>query len=542
MKSLNQSLDNVPKLILQRIAQVVLTIFLYFSGLMLLLSAVVPNYALVNRYYLSLEPYTFYFLDQLTNVIFAFILISLARGISSRVKKTFWPTTIVLIIAMANSLWKQNFPISMCITFLVILLCLWGAKGCLYRDKLSYSWGQIIADTIIFGLTFAIYLSVGIYVRYHLHLINSYLIPPQRAWFSGLIGLVVAVLIVIIIYRYLSHQKVAWLDQPFDEKRVQSVIDRFGGNEVSHLAFTRDKQIYFYREHHHDQLFFMFKRKANKIVVMGEPVGNLSRLNSALNQFLSDADKLGLSIVFYEVGERFTMLLHEKGFDFTKFGEEGFVDLPNFNLVGKHHRGDRALMHKFERNHYQFMIVKPPFKSDFLKRLKKISDEWLDGKQEKGFSLGYFSDYYLQRAPIAIMKDAHGKIVSFANLMPNGNSDVTSIDLMRSSHSAPSGIMDGLFISLFKQARDDGYKVFNLGMAPLSHVGESKFSFMNEKLAHLIFKYGYKFYSFQGLRAYKDKFVSSWKSRYIVYRKRNSLVFTMLQLLLLVNERVRPRD
>lgn len=102
--------------------------------------------------------------------------------------------------------------------------------------------------------------------------------------------------------------------------------------------------------------------------------------------------------------------------------------------------------------------------------------------------------------------------------------------------------MDGIFITLFKKARDDGYQIFNLGMAPLSNVGESKFSFVDERLAHLIFKYGYKFYSFKGLRDYKNKFVSDWKPRYIVYRKRSSLIFTMLQLLLLVNQHVNKKD
>ncbi len=542
---INQFLDGIPAIILHRTAQIVLTGFMYFSGIMMILLATVPNYALVNKVYLSLEPYTFYFLDELTNMIFAFVLIGLARGIGSRIKKAFWPTAVVLVIAMMNSLWKENFPVSMCITFALILLCLWLSKSCLYREKLSYSWGQVIMDSIVFGITFLIYLVIGVYTRYRyalLHFKNVYLLPSYQVWFVGFLGLIIAALILIIIYRFLSHHKADWLNQPIDLKRVRNVIKTFGGNEVSHLAFVRDKQAYFYREHHRDQLFFMFKQKANKLIIMGEPVGNQAKVSQAVDQFMNDADKLGLSLVFYEVGERFTMLLHEKGFDFTKFGEEGFVDLPSFNLVGRKHRGDRALIHKFTRDHYQFEIVKPPFQKDFMRILKQISDDWLDGQQEKGFSLGYFDPDYLNQAPIAIMKDANGKIVSFANLMPTGNHNVTSIDLMRSSQSAPSGIMDGIFINLFKRARDDGYQVFNLGMAPLSNVGKSKFSFVDEKIAHLIFKYGYKFYSFQGLRAYKNKFVATWKSRYIVYRRRSSLVFTMLQLLLLVNQRVHKRD
>ncbi|MFN1208939.1 phosphatidylglycerol lysyltransferase domain-containing protein, partial [Enterococcus lactis] len=79
--------------------------------------------------------------------------------------------------------------------------------------------------------------------------------------------------------------------------------------------------------------------------------------------------------------------------------------------------------------------------------LREVSDNWLKGKPEKGFSLGYFDSYYLNQAPIAVMKDKDNKVVAFANIMPTGDHEMTSIDLMRSSEDAPSGIMDGIFIN-----------------------------------------------------------------------------------------------
>lgn len=47
------------------------------------------------------------------------------------------------------------------------------------------------------------------------------------------------------------------MDQPFDASRVHDVIVKFGGNEVSHLAYVRDKNIYFYNEDGQDQIFFL---------------------------------------------------------------------------------------------------------------------------------------------------------------------------------------------------------------------------------------------------------------------------------------------
>ncbi|MCK8625024.1 bifunctional lysylphosphatidylglycerol flippase/synthetase MprF [Apilactobacillus sp. M161] len=545
LQRFNKFLDNIPKAIFQKISHWFITTFMYFTGIMMILLVVMPNQVLFNRFYLFLEPYSFYFLSQLSNIIFAFLLIGLARGFASKVKKVYWPATVVILISMFNTLWKEDFPINMCIFFGIVIVALWLSHGVLYREKLSYPWGQMIFDIFIFGFTFVMYGIVGIYTSFKFrafHFFNAYTFPSTQVWFSGFLALILSLLISILIYRYLSYKKVEWLDQPFDASRVHDVITQFGGNEVSHLAYVRDKSIYFYSENGQDQIFFMYKKRANKIIIMGEPIGNQDKLEPAIDDFITHADNIGLSLVFYEVGEKLTMILHEKGFSFTKAGEEGHVNIQDFSLVGKKHRGERALMHKFERDQYEFEIINPPFSDNFLNKLKSVSDEWLKGNPEKGFSLGYFDKYYLSQAPIAIMKDKDAKIIAFANIMPTGDYEMTSIDLMRSSKDAPSGIMDGLFINLFNHVKEQGYKYFNLGMAPLSNVGESKYSFIDEKIANLIYKYGTSFYSFQGLRTYKEKYVDSWAPKYIAYRRGNSLVFTMLQLLRLVNEKMELKN
>ncbi len=110
---------------------------------------------------------------------------------------------------------------------------------------------------------------------------------------------------------------------------------------------------------------------------------------------------------------------------------------------------------------------------------------------------------------------------------------------MRSSSEAPSGIMDGILINLYQDAHEKGYQYFDLGMSPFSNVGTSRFSFTQERIVHLIYQYGYRLYSFEGLRSYKDKYVDNWESKYIAYYRHSALVFAVLQILLVVNQ---PRN
>ena len=72
---------------MQKTAHMLLTAFLYVSGILLLLEAAIPNWAYSNSFLAKLYPYTFLFINQLTDIVFAFALIGMARGSKLRSKK-----------------------------------------------------------------------------------------------------------------------------------------------------------------------------------------------------------------------------------------------------------------------------------------------------------------------------------------------------------------------------------------------------------------------------------------------------------------------
>ena len=78
--------------------------------------------------------------------------------------------------------------------------------------------------------------------------------------------------------------------------------------------------------------------------------------------------------------------------------------------------------------------------------------------------------------------------------------------------------MDFLFVSLFFHGKEQGYRRFNLGMAPLASVGQFHGAHVRERLANLLFQHGENWYNFQGLRFYKEKFDPDWTPRYMAYQ------------------------
>ncbi|ELC8374479.1 DUF2156 domain-containing protein, partial [Clostridium perfringens] len=217
------------------------------------------------------------------------------------------------------------------------------------------------------------------------------------------------------------------------------------------------------------------------------------------------------------------------GYDFMKIGEEAKVDVKEFKVVGNKMKSLKTSRSKVTKEGYTFHMVEPPFSKEFLDSLREISDEWLDGRKEKGFSVGFFDEDYLNKAPIAILKDREGEIKAFANIMYMYDDESFSVDLMRFSKNTPRGVMDFMFINLIEYGKEKGYEIFNMGMAPLANVGLSKYAFWNEKLALQFYENGQALYSFKGLRRFKEKFSHNWEYKYIAYRRNTSILITVIQ-------------
>ncbi|MCE5274467.1 MAG: GNAT family N-acetyltransferase, partial [Deltaproteobacteria bacterium] len=220
--------------------------------------------------------------------------------------------------------------------------------------------------------------------------------------------------------------------------------------------------------------------------------------------------------VFYEVGSDNLYVYIDLGMTLVKLGEEARVDLETFTLEGKSRKDFRYAMNKLSKEGCTFELVEPQAIPALLPELREVSDAWIADKhtREKGFSLGSFREDYLVRFPAGLVR-RDGRIVAFANIWTSGNREELSVDLMRYSRQAPSGVMDYLFLQIMEWGKETGYHWFNLGMAPLSGLGDKSLAPVWNRIGGFVFQYAEHFYNFQGLRLYKEKFSPQWRPRYL---------------------------
>jgi phosphatidylglycerol lysyltransferase len=540
-KNLDEDVKDIITTVLSKAAHIGIILLVLISGVTLLISEATPDLArrlhIVNKF----SYFSIVHIPQRISIIIGFLLIAISRVINYK-SKGIYKITLTLIVGaiLLTLIIDPNYYRS--IYLVMVALLIWVSKKQFYRESFVMRWGVFIQDIILL-LSFQILYIYTVYANLSGKIgklpVTNYKIQSIKHYGASLLGFsisgfIIAIFLIWILYKINKENDFPRKKLEECENEVKDIIDKFGGSPVIHYVYLHDKYVYINES---KDVVLQYQMSANKIVILGNPVGNKDKVFETIQEFYKLADLYGYVPVFTAIDQNMMPVLHETGYEFMKLGEDALVDLTKFTLEGRKMKSVRNALSRVEKEEYSFEIVKPPFTDEFFNELKEVSDEWLSGRQEKGFYIGFFDKEYLGKQPIAIVKNKENKIKGFSNLMPMyDNNKTLSIDLMRFSHDTCNGIMDFMFVNLFKWGQEEGYERFNMGMAPLSNVGRSKYSFLSEKVAAQIYSHGQNFYSFKGLKKFKEKYCDIWEGKYMAYRKKTSILTTALQIIIVAEK------
>lgn len=514
------SLIRLPLSLLSALGVRVMGYLTFGAGAILLVSAAFPTLkdrlAVLHRY----VPLPAIEASHLLSVGMGVLLIALSRGIADQVRGAYRLAMVLLLGGALLSLAK-GVDFEETVALGVIAGLLWMRRHDFYRT--SYPLLSVHSIYWLSALLVAItgYALLGAWVHgdqlFHqslwLHFAPG--LEAPRFLRSVLFAVLVALAFMAWTLFRMPGPRLALPDRAALQQARQS-LERNGGNNFAHLMFMGDKYLFPSSD---QRALIQFARIRDRLVALGDPNGDPESLDKAIMEFRVFADRYDLAPVFYEVAEQHMHRYHDNGFSLFKIGEMAYVETSTFTLTGKRSENLRHSVKRAQRDGATFELLEHPQSEATWEELKAISDAWLNtrGAAEKHFSIGNFSRDYLSWTPLAAVR-CGARLVAFANLAPNyGPPEEITIDLMRHLPDAPPGTMDLLFSSLIAYAREHGYAYFNLGIAPLSGVGQTRYARPDEKVARLAYEYGNRYYNYKGLRSFKDKFNPEWRSVYIAY-------------------------
>lgn len=521
------------------VTNLLLSILVLLSGVVLLISALTPG--LVDRLKIATKLLSFSILNlsRQLSISIGILLIYVSKDIRMKIKRAYKLTWWLLILGAVFTFLK-GFDYEEAVFLTIVLILLRMSKESFHRKSLPFDLFFTTAVSLF------IFIGVIIYTKlFHIILLDFF----NLKYFKGMLlkgflnfringFLIYSSFIIYLLIWELTKERIDndLRYSEFEEEKIGSFLNENTGSYLSHLIYLKDKHIFYSSS---NKVILIFGKSHNVVVVLGDPIGDEEFFGEAISEFQGFIDDYGLKSIFYEVSENLLSLYHEHGYYFFKLGETALVDLKEFDISSSKNRDFRNVFSRFKRDGYVFELLSNNTIDDTLyEELKKISDEWLDGKNEMGFSLGFMNIDYLNRSKVGIIRNLEShEIIAFVSIMPKYDYKSISIDLMRLKKNAPSNTMTFLILNLISSYKEEGYEILNIGMAPLSNVGDTKNAHFKERIAGLVFKYGKNIYSFDGLRKYKEKFHPKWKSRYLAYEDITLLPNSLVEVTMLIHSK-----
>ena len=304
---------------------------------------------------------------------------------------------------------------------------------------------------------------------------------------------------------------------PQERHRAAEILEKFGRSSLDPFKLAGDKTYFFTPT---SLTFLAYRMAGTFAVVLGDPVGPDEEIPGIIRSFKGLCEENDWRLAFHQVLPDFLPHYRGAGFKKLKIGDDAIVDLAAFSLDGKRMKHIRHYLNQFEKAGFRFVHHDPPIPEEVLAGIRDVSDDWLriPGRRERGFTMGVFSEEEVAKTPLFTAVHPDGRIMAFMNIIRSYAPGETTIDLMRHRRDAPDGIMDGLFVQLFRRQKEKGFARFSLGMAPMSGFREGEEAGAQERAVQYFLQRLNFLFSYSGLYQYKAKFATHWEPRYTVYR------------------------
>jgi phosphatidylglycerol lysyltransferase len=516
-----------------------IAIAVFLAGAVLLFSGATPG--LGNRIALlhDFVPLPVLELSHLLGSAVGVGLLILAHGLYKRLHTAWWLTIWLLCAGILVSLLK-GFDYEEATVLSVVVVLMASARE-RFRRRASlleqhYSGPWIIALCLVLITAFWLILFAYRHLPYDNELWWQFAFQASAP--RSLRGSLLAVILAAAygLWRLLRPARPPIsAPRPEDLARVAELIEQ-GNDTTANLALLGDKNLKFNKER---TACIMFQASGSSWVAMGDPIGPPELGEALAWEFLEECDVMAVSPVFYQVTPQHLPLYIDLGLTLSKLGEEARVPIRGFALEGSARAELRQAQRRAVRDGASFEMVAKADVAPLLPQLRVVSDAWLAEKNtgEKRFSLGFFDARYLSHFDIAVVRH-NNVVVAFANLWRGGAQEL-SVDLMRYNEAAPKGVMDYMLIECMLWGKSQGFEWFNLGMAPLSGLEEHALAPAWHKIGRMVTRYGEMFYSFEGLRKYKEKFNPVWRPRYLAAPDGIAMAGALLDVTALISGGVR---
>ena len=325
-----------------------------------------------------------------------------------------------------------------------------------------------------------------------------------------------------------------------DRRRAVDLVRAHGADTLAFFKLRRDTQRLFSPD---GQAFLAYRIEAGVLLLSGDPVGPASALPDLLRRACAFAEDRGLRLAVLGAGESLLPLYEQAGLRAFYIGDEAIVDTTEFTLEGRAIRKVRQSVNRLERAGYT-VSVEPlgVLGRAELRELERVSDDWRQGKPERGFSMaldGLNPDEHADTLVVSA-RDGEGTVRAFLHFVPSYGRAAVSLSAMRRERRTPNGLTEFLVVKALEALREQGVLETSLNFAAFGRAFHAPHGRRERLLARVLTLLDRSF-QIHSLYSFNAKFFPRWEPRYLLYEGRLGLGRAALAALWVEGQLPRPR-
>jgi lysyl-tRNA synthetase class 2 len=313
-------------------------------------------------------------------------------------------------------------------------------------------------------------------------------------------------------------------DLPDSELRhaAARIVQEHGTDTLSFFKLRRDKHYLFDESR---SAFAGYRVENGVLMVSGDPVGEPAAVASLMRRLFEFAEVRSLRVAALGVSSAGRLLFEQAGLRALYVGDEAIVETQQFSLDGRAIRKVRQSVSRLENGGYSSRLEElSALPAGTLGELEQVTETWLDGAPERGFSMAMDSlrNPHCAETLVLTAVDENGAVGGFLQFVPTSGRNAVSLSLMRRCPDAPNGLTEYMIVRAIEALRARGVEEVSLNFAAFARLLREPAGLV-ERVAGRLIALGDTWFQIERLYRFNAKFFPRWEPRYFMYESRFGL-------------------
>ena len=318
-----------------------------------------------------------------------------------------------------------------------------------------------------------------------------------------------------------------------DRADARRIVLETGTDTLDYFALRRDKDYFFGAER---DAFIAYRVSGGVALISGDPVGRTSACAELVRSFVQFGHRHGWRIAAIGVGPDFVPTYEAAGLRTVYIGDEAVVDPRTFSLEGRAIRKVRQSVNRLEKAGYSVIVRRrDELTPELLSSLLRVSQLWLGGQPERGFSMAMDDLWAPEHASavFAIALAADGRPHGFIHFVPVPRARSLSLSAMRRLPDTPNGLMEYVLCETFAWGRDNDVERVSLNFNAFGELLRSEEEDLPawERVLKTTLAKADRYFQVERLLGFNRKFFPRWEPRHAAFEQRRDLPLAAIVLL-----------